>query len=196
MDDMDGVFSGDDPPACGSSIIPTRRPSSGAIRVTPSDRLRPDDADPGCAGYGYAFAANVLARRPPDPTTGGVGRTGTSTGTSQEVMTGASRADWLRYRALWFSLLSQGFLRAGTANSDSHSLAVERIGYPRNLVWGDLDKTRPPFIATLRRRRARRPPRGDQRSGPRRHHRRRHRSDLPPRPHQGDHADGRRPRST
>jgi hypothetical protein len=56
-------------------------------------------------------------------------------------MTGASRADWLRYRALWFSLLNQGFLRAGTANSDSHSLAIERIGYPRNLIWGNHDKT-------------------------------------------------------
>jgi hypothetical protein len=54
-------------------------------------------------------------------------------------MTGASRADWLRYRALWFSLLNQGFLRAGTANSDSHTLSVERIGYPRNLVWGNHD---------------------------------------------------------
>ena len=39
----------------------------------------------------------------------------------QEVMTGASRRDWLRYRALWFSLLSQGILRAGAANSDTHA---------------------------------------------------------------------------
>ena len=54
----------------------------------------------------------------------------------QEVMTGVSRADWLRYRALWFSLLSQGILRAGTANSDTHSLALEQVGYPRNLVFG------------------------------------------------------------
>ena len=52
-------------------------------------------------------------------------------------MTGASPAEWLRYRALWFSLLSQGFLRAGTANSDTHSLALEHVGYPRNLVFGD-----------------------------------------------------------
>jgi hypothetical protein len=54
----------------------------------------------------------------------------------QEIMTGASRRDWLRYRALWFSLLSQGYLRAGAANSDSHTLAAERVGYPRNLVFG------------------------------------------------------------
>ena len=51
-------------------------------------------------------------------------------------MTGASRADWLRYRALWFSMLSQGFLRAGAANSDTHSLGLEQVGYPRNLVFG------------------------------------------------------------
>jgi hypothetical protein len=54
----------------------------------------------------------------------------------QEVMTGASRRDWLRYRTLWFSLLSQGYLRAGAANSDSHTLSAERVGYPRNLVFG------------------------------------------------------------
>jgi len=56
------------------------------------------------------------------------------------VMTGASRADWLRYRALWFSLLNQWFKRVGTANSDSHTLSVERIGYPRNLIWGGHDQ--------------------------------------------------------
>jgi hypothetical protein len=54
----------------------------------------------------------------------------------QEVMTGASRRDWLRYRKLWFSLLSQGYVRAGSSNSDTHTLAIERVGYPRNLVFG------------------------------------------------------------
>jgi hypothetical protein len=58
----------------------------------------------------------------------------------QEVMTGASRRDWLRYRTLWFSLLSQGYLRAGSANSDSHTLSAERVGYPRNLVFGGHDR--------------------------------------------------------
>ena len=47
---------------------------------------------------------------------------------------------WLRYRALWFSLLSQGELHAGTANSDTHSLALEQVGYPRNLVFGKYAK--------------------------------------------------------
>ncbi|MES1208342.1 MAG: hypothetical protein ABUS79_20590, partial [Pseudomonadota bacterium] len=84
---------------------------------------------------GASFAANTLSRRP------GGGPYRNVEWNVQEVMSGASRADWLRYRALWFSLLSQGLLRTGTANSDSHSLAVERIGYPRNLIWGNHDKT-------------------------------------------------------
>ncbi len=55
----------------------------------------------------------------------------------QEVMNGTSVEQFLRYRAGWFSFLNQGILRAGTANSDSHTLAVEVLGYPRNLVFGD-----------------------------------------------------------
>lgn len=55
---------------------------------------------------------------------------------AQEVMNGHDPEQHLRYRAGWFSFLSQGILRAGTANSDSHTLAVEVLGYPRNLVFG------------------------------------------------------------
>ncbi|HET9959268.1 MAG TPA: CehA/McbA family metallohydrolase [Polyangiaceae bacterium] len=55
---------------------------------------------------------------------------------AQEVMNGASLENFLRYRAGWFSFLNQGILRAGTANSDSHTLAIEVLGYPRNLVLG------------------------------------------------------------
>ena len=40
-------------------------------------------------------------------------------------MTGASRADWLRYRALWFSLLNQGFMRVGH-RQQRLALAVDR----------------------------------------------------------------------
>jgi hypothetical protein len=54
----------------------------------------------------------------------------------QEVINGYSMRDYLRYRAGWFSFLSQGFLRGGTANSDSHTASVEVLGYPRNLVFG------------------------------------------------------------
>jgi hypothetical protein len=55
---------------------------------------------------------------------------------AQEVMNGTSVEQMLRYRAGWFSFLNQGILRAGTANSDSHTLAIEVLGYPRNLVFG------------------------------------------------------------
>jgi len=55
----------------------------------------------------------------------------------QEVMNGTSVEQYLRYRAGWFSFLNQGILRAGTANSDSHTLAVEVLGYGRNLVWAE-----------------------------------------------------------
>lgn len=55
---------------------------------------------------------------------------------AQEVMNGTSTKQFLLYRISWHSFLSQGILRAGTANSDSHSLAVEVLGYPRNLVFG------------------------------------------------------------
>ena len=79
---------------------------------------------------GAGFAADVLLRTPGAP-----GGRRNIDWDVQEVMNGASRADWLRYRALWFSLLSQGIVRAGTANSDSHSLALEQVGYPRNLVF-------------------------------------------------------------
>jgi len=79
---------------------------------------------------GASFAADMLLQRP------GGGRRNIDWD-AQEVLNGSSRADWLRNRALWFSLLSQGIVRAGTANSDSHSLALEQVGYPRNLVFGE-----------------------------------------------------------
>ncbi len=55
---------------------------------------------------------------------------------AQEVMNGHDVEQHLKYRAGWFSFLNQGILRSGTANSDSHTLAVEVLGYPRNLVFG------------------------------------------------------------
>lgn len=79
---------------------------------------------------GASFAADVLLRAP-----GGKHRN--IDWDAQEVMSGASRADWLRHRALWFSLLNQGIVRAGTANSDTHTLSLEHAGYPRNLVFGN-----------------------------------------------------------
>ena len=133
MDDMDLVFPD---------------PTTGVRQLNHPyllDKLGRDQGYPQAIGYdpttpipatptdGFSFAANALARAP-----GGNHRN--IDWDVEEVMTGASRADWLRYRALWFSLLNQGFKRAGTANSDSHSLSIERIGYPRNLIWGGHDQ--------------------------------------------------------
>jgi len=98
----------------------------GFLRMIQMDPRRPL-TDPG------SFAGKVLLRTPGT-------RLRNIDFDVQEVMTGASRRDWLRYRTLWFSLLSQGFLRAGAANSDSHTLSIERVGYPRNLVFGGHDR--------------------------------------------------------
>ncbi len=56
---------------------------------------------------------------------------------TQEVMNGTQNDYILAFRALWFYELDQGFVRAGTANSDSHSLTDNVLGTPRNLVWTD-----------------------------------------------------------
>jgi hypothetical protein len=57
----------------------------------------------------------------------------------QEVMNGASTKSFLNFRAGWFSFLNQGIIKGGTANSDSHTLAVEVLGYPRTIVLGGHD---------------------------------------------------------
>ncbi len=97
----------------------------GFLRVLKYDPRQPIEA-------GRSFAADVILRRP------GAGHRNLDFDT-QEVMTGASRRDFIRYRALWFSFLNQGLLKAGVANSDSHTLMVERVGYPRTLVFADQD---------------------------------------------------------
>ncbi|MEQ8457292.1 MAG: CehA/McbA family metallohydrolase [Sandaracinaceae bacterium] len=56
---------------------------------------------------------------------------------AQEVMNGTENEDLLPYRAYWFYLLSQGILRAGTANSDSHTLVDNVLGTPRTIVTTD-----------------------------------------------------------
>ncbi len=57
----------------------------------------------------------------------------------QEVMNGTENDRVLQYRTLWFYLFNQGLLRAGTANSDSHTLSDSVVGTPRTLVWADTD---------------------------------------------------------
>jgi hypothetical protein len=54
---------------------------------------------------------------------------------TEEVMNGSNNDIYQAYRALWFYLLDRGIPRGGTANSDSHSLADNVLGFPRNLVW-------------------------------------------------------------
>jgi hypothetical protein len=122
MDDIEPVFS-------GAGVRQLNHPYSltklgrdqGFLRAIGYDPTKP-------IAPGAGFAADLLLHAP-----GGGHRN--IDWDVEEVMTGASRRDWLRYRKLWFSLLSQGFLRAGAANSDTHTLALEQVGYPRNLIW-------------------------------------------------------------
>jgi hypothetical protein len=72
----------------------------------------------------------------------------------QETMNGADVLLNLAFRAQWHAFLSQGVLRAGTANSDSHSLRTESLGYPRNVVLRPVTRTpldRAGFDAAVRR---------------------------------------------
>jgi hypothetical protein len=95
---------------------------------------------------GYLTATGYDPRRKipavPDGTPEGELARRTRAGTSnldfdvQEVMNGASVERFLGYRAAWFSFLNQGILRAATANSDSHTLAAELLGYARTVVLG------------------------------------------------------------
>lgn len=74
-------------------------------------------------------AVGMIWRRP-----GGAGAHRNLDWQVQEAMNGSDVVLNLTYRAFWFSMLNQGLLRAGTANSDSHSLVTEQLGYPRNVV--------------------------------------------------------------
>ncbi|MCC6809820.1 MAG: CehA/McbA family metallohydrolase [Deltaproteobacteria bacterium] len=95
-------------------------------------------------GYASAIGYDVRKRIPdtPNKTPEGQWRKTPKGGSDnlghhvQEVMNGASIEQFLKYRAFWFSLLRQGIVRAGTANSDTHTLNIEQTGYPRNLVFG------------------------------------------------------------
>jgi hypothetical protein len=95
-------------------------------------------------GYLSAVAYDPRKNVPPSPNGTPEGelarRTRRGTGNldydAQEVMNGASVRRFFHYRAAWFSFLNQGIVRAGTANSDSHTLAIEVLGYPRNVVLG------------------------------------------------------------
>lgn len=53
----------------------------------------------------------------------------------QEAMNGTDNGLFLQYRAFWHYTLNQGLLKAGTANSDSHSLTDNTVGLPQNVVF-------------------------------------------------------------
>jgi hypothetical protein len=50
-----------------------------------------------------------------------------------EVQNGSGATQVIKTRGLWFALLSQGYIRAGVGNSDSHELD-ERLGFARTYV--------------------------------------------------------------
>jgi len=55
-----------------------------------------------------------------------------------EVQNGVTAKLVLQTRVLWFSLLSQGFVQTGVANSDSHDL-TRRLGFGRSYVDAGMD---------------------------------------------------------
>jgi hypothetical protein len=65
-----------------------------------------------------------------------------------EVHNAAGVDELVKTRPLWWSLISQGFVAAGAANSDSHSLNDSQLGWPRTLVESTTDVD--DFTAALR----------------------------------------------
>jgi len=51
-----------------------------------------------------------------------------------EIMNRASIDLWFEVRSDWFALMNSGRFPTGTGNSDTHSLQVEWVGFPINLV--------------------------------------------------------------
>jgi len=71
----------------------------------------------------------------------------------QEVMNGTNNGQFLQYRAVWHYLLNQGLVRGGTANSDSHTLGGNVLGFPLNVVMADQnldDFSQPEFNRAVR----------------------------------------------
>ncbi|MCA9569236.1 MAG: PHP domain-containing protein, partial [Myxococcales bacterium] len=71
----------------------------------------------------------------------------------QEVMNGTDNGQFEQYRKVWHYLLNEGVARGGTANSDSHTLGGNILGFPQNVVLtrqavGTFDQ--PTFNAAVR----------------------------------------------
>ncbi len=54
-----------------------------------------------------------------------------------EVVNRMGLSKYREVRLDWFALLNQGFRLTGVGNSDSHALAVELVGMPRNLIHAE-----------------------------------------------------------
>jgi hypothetical protein len=100
-------------------------------------------------GFPYALGLNLNSSLPvfDDGTAGGIfvrrpmgSSYFNSDHDTQEVMNGTNNDSFLGYRAFWFYLLNQGYLKAGTANSDSHTLEDNVVGTPRTLVYTETTK--------------------------------------------------------
>lgn len=116
--------------------------------ATPLIELNHPYADPEFGrdlGFPRALSLNTLRNLPSsdDGTAGGMyvrapkGGYRNNGHHAQEVMNGSQNEALLPYRAFWFFTLSQGQLKTGTANSDSHGLTDNTVGMPRNLVYTD-----------------------------------------------------------
>ncbi|MFN7145305.1 MAG: CehA/McbA family metallohydrolase, partial [Myxococcota bacterium] len=96
--------------------------------------------------YGWISATGMDMREPPKEDYDGTGQSlllhtpedaaySNVDFDAQEVMNGTGNDLLLQYRAFWFYLLDHGIVRAGTANSDSHTLTENVLGTPRTIVW-------------------------------------------------------------
>ena len=98
----------------------------------------------GLIGYGFLTNVGFDTTKPvpgtDDGTPNGKLRQRSAAGTeamawdAQELINGTGYLDYLDNRADWFALLDQGFVKTGTANSDSHQAVLAEAGFPRNFV--------------------------------------------------------------
>jgi hypothetical protein len=90
---------------------------------------------------GYLRAINFDPREPIDRSTAGETLLRRPSGGHRnidwnviEVLNGPDTAELQKSRVLWHSLLAQGFVVAGTGNSDSHDVSIRQLGWARNWV--------------------------------------------------------------
>jgi len=68
---------------------------------------------------------------------------------SIELLNRLAFALYLKARQDWFAWIAQGFIPAGTANTDSHAMVITEAGFPRN--WVRYDEGLPVDAASLAR---------------------------------------------